>query len=128
VGCGDSLAFSPDGTHIMSRSYDNTIKVCDVVTGKQVGETLKGLENPLCSVAFLLDGTHIVSRSDDMTIKVQNAVTGQQIGEAMRGSVATAQADVFLKNGYTVPNKIAKILRIFERIEELKNRGVTFWN
>ena len=33
------------------------------------------------------------------------------------GSVAMAIADVFSKNGYTVPNEIAKILRIFDGLE-----------
>ena len=36
-------------------------------------------------------------------------------------SVAMAIADVFLKNGYTVSNKIAKILRIFDGLETLKS-------
>ena len=39
-------------------------------------------------------------------------------------SVAMAIADVFSKNGYTVPNKIAKILRIFEGLETLKSQWV----
>jgi hypothetical protein len=32
-----------------------------------------------------------------------------------------AQADVFSKNGYCVPNKIPKILDIFDKIKELKS-------
>ena len=36
-------------------------------------------------------------------------------------SVAMAIADVFSKNGYTVPNKIAKILGIFDGLETLKS-------
>ena len=39
-------------------------------------------------------------------------------------SVAMAIADVFSKNGYAVPNKIAKILRIFEGLETPKSRWV----
>ena len=41
-----------------------------------------------------------------------------------QASVAMAIADVFSKNGYTVPNKIAKILRIFDGLETLKSRWV----
>ena len=41
-----------------------------------------------------------------------------------RGSVAMAIADVFSKNSYTIPNKNAKILKIFERLETLKGRWV----
>ena len=42
----------------------------------------------------------------------------------MSPSVAMAIADVFSKNGYTIPNKNAKILKIFERLETLKSRWI----
>ena len=42
-------------------------------------------------------------------------------------SFAMAIADVFSKNGYTIPNKNAKILKIFERLEMLKGRWVISW-
>ena len=35
-----------------------------------------------------------------------------------------AIADVFSKNSYTVPNKIAKILKIFDGLETLKSQWV----
>ena len=35
-------------------------------------------------------------------------------------------ADVFSKNGYTVLNKIAKILKIFDELEGLKSQGWYF--
>jgi WD40 repeat protein len=31
-----SLAYSPDGKHIVSGSYDSTVKVWNAATGKQV--------------------------------------------------------------------------------------------
>ena len=39
-------------------------------------------------------------------------------------SVAMAIADVFSKNGHTVPNEIAKIFKIFDRLETPKSRWV----
>ena len=48
----------------------------------------------------------------------------QKIGNLHDASVAMAIADVFSKNGYTVPNKIAKILRIFDGLETLKSQWV----
>ena len=36
-----SVAVFPDGRHVVSASYDNTLKVWDVATGKCVA-TLKG--------------------------------------------------------------------------------------
>jgi len=39
-------------------------------------------------------------------------------------SVAMAQANIFSINGYSVPNKIAKILIIFDRIGPSENFGM----
>jgi hypothetical protein len=40
------------------------------------------------------------------------------------GSVAMAIADVFQNNGISVGRNLAKILKIFEKIDEAKSRGV----
>jgi hypothetical protein len=39
-------------------------------------------------------------------------------------SVTTAIADVFRNNGISMGRNLAKILKIFERIDEAKGRGV----
>ena len=38
----------------------------------------------------------------------------------LQSSVARAQAKLISKNGYTVLNKITKILEIFNKLEEFK--------
>ena len=68
-----SVAFSPDGRHIVSGSSDQTIQVWDAWTGGQVGNPLKGHTNWVMSVAFSPDGRHIVSGSTDQTIDVWDA-------------------------------------------------------
>jgi hypothetical protein len=42
----------------------------------------------------------------------------------MNASVATAIADIFRNNGISVGRNLAKILKIFEKINEAKGRGV----
>ena len=42
-------------------------------------------------------------------------------------SVAVAVADVFSKNGHSIPNKFDKILKIFDRLDDVKSRGVMFF-
>ena len=59
-------------------------------------------------------------------MEVQSKNKGAQIMQerfevVFEDSVAMAIADVFSKNRYTVPNKIAKILRIFDGLETLKS-------
>jgi len=61
-----SVAFSPDGTCIVSGSKDNTLQLWDAVSGAHLN-TLKGHSKYVSSVAFSPDGTHIVSGSCDTT-------------------------------------------------------------
>ena len=65
----NSVAYSPDGTKIISGSRDKTIKIWDANTGECL-KTLKGHSDDLESVAYSPDGTKIISGSDDPTIKI----------------------------------------------------------
>ena len=69
-----SVAFSPDGKRIVSGSQDNTLRLWDGVTGKPVGEALKGHSGWVQSVAFSPDGKRIVSGSDDDTLRLWNVL------------------------------------------------------
>ena len=68
-----SVAFSPDGRHIVPGSSDQTIQVWDAQTGGEVGNPLKGHTGAVWSVTFSPDGRHIVSGSFDQTIQVWDA-------------------------------------------------------
>ena len=70
------VAYSPDGTKIISGSGDKTIKIWDANIG-QCLKTLEGHSDHVYSVAFSPDGTKIISGSNDTTIKIWNANTGQ---------------------------------------------------
>ena len=65
-----SVAFSPDGQHIVSGSRDKTVRIWDARTGKQVGEPYRGHTGWVWSVAFLPDGKSVVSGSDDKTVHI----------------------------------------------------------
>jgi hypothetical protein len=59
-----SVAFSPDGKRIVTASADNTARLWDIETGKQISEPLKGHEGGyVTSAAFSPDGTRIVTAS-----------------------------------------------------------------
>jgi len=75
-----SVAFSPDGTRIVSGSYDHTVRVWDANTGDEVLPALRGHEGWVQSVVFSSDGAHIVSY--DGTIRVWDASSGLLISES----------------------------------------------
>jgi WD40 repeat protein len=54
------VAFSPDGTRVVTGSYDKTAKVWDARTGAEV-LTLKGHTEMVVSAAFTPDGARVVT-------------------------------------------------------------------
>ncbi|HEC85433.1 MAG: hypothetical protein DRR08_01695 [Candidatus Parabeggiatoa sp. nov. 2] len=79
----ESVVFSPDGKHILSGSYDNTIKLWNVDTGKVV-HTFQGHSDFVMSVGFSPDGKDVLSGSADNTLKRWNALTGEEIDTFQR--------------------------------------------
>ncbi|KAG2073243.1 WD40 repeat-like protein, partial [Suillus decipiens] len=72
-----SVSFSPDGTRIVTGSYDKTVRLWDAGTGEPVGEPLQGHADSVESVSFSPDGTRIVTGSLDNTVRLWDAVTRQ---------------------------------------------------
>jgi WD40 repeat protein len=76
-----SVAFSLDGAHIVSGSYDDTVRVWDAQSGAEV-RRLEGHTNNVTSVAFSPDGAHIVSGSWDQTVRVWDAQSGAEVHQS----------------------------------------------
>ncbi len=72
-------SFSPDGSRIVTGSYDGTAKVWDAKSGAVV-LTLKGhTPAQVHSASFSPDGSRIVTGSDDNTAKVWDAKSGAEL-------------------------------------------------
>ena len=76
IGEVGSLAFSLNGTFLVSGSYDNTIKLWDIQTGGVV-KTFHGHKDRVYSVSISLDCTTIASGSWDQTTRLWNTGTGE---------------------------------------------------
>lgn len=82
-----SVAFSSDGNSILSVSKDNTLRIWDVVLGRQMGDP--SMRHLNCTdwvgpVAFSSDGKHIVSEMSDGTLRIWDVATGKQIGDSLK--------------------------------------------
>jgi WD40 repeat protein len=88
------IAFSPDGTKIVSGGENNTLQIWDAQTGNPLGLPMCGHEEieiygtmrgHIHCVAFSPDGTKIVSAGEDQVFRLWDVKTGTQVGVPMDG-------------------------------------------
>ena len=96
----NSVALSPDGRTLASGSRDNTIKLWDVQTQREIA-TLTGHSTFLWSVAFSPDGRTIASGSYNKTIKLWDVQTRREIS-TLRGHSASVSSVAFSPYGRTL--------------------------
>ncbi|OUL34278.1 hypothetical protein BV372_14260 [Nostoc sp. T09] len=72
------VSFSPDGKILATASADNTLKLWDTSTGKEI-KTLIGHTNSVNDISFSPNGKMLASASDDNTLKLWDTSTGKEI-------------------------------------------------
>lgn len=78
TGSVTSLAFSRDGSLLLSGSQDATALLWDVAMGQPL-RVFRGHAGPVTAVAFLPGSSHLVTGSEDRTARVWNIETGQTL-------------------------------------------------
>ncbi|ETO15385.1 WD-40 repeat-containing protein [Reticulomyxa filosa] len=96
----DTIKFSPDGTKIISCSYDQTIRIWDTITKKQLN-ILKGHSGFINTIQFSPDGNTILSSSDDKTARIWDILSGKQI-QIFKGHSWNITAAYFSSDGSKV--------------------------
>jgi len=74
----NAVSFSPDGKLLATSSADNTVKLWNPTTGKEI-KTLKGHTNEVWAVSFSPDGKVLATGGRDNTVKLWNPTTGEEI-------------------------------------------------
>ena len=118
-----SVAYPPNGTHIVSGFLDKTIRVWNATTGQCVASPFQGHTSRVTSVAYSPDGTHIVSGSWDKTIRVWNATTGQSVAGPFQGHTHYVTSVAFSPDGtHIVTGSLDHSMKVW-RVQELVSFG-----
>src|SRR4051812_10614669 len=92
-----SVAFSPDGRLAVSGSYDRTLRLWTVATGKEV-RRFEGHTKAITAVAFSPDGRQILSGSADNALRLWDRETGKEVLR-FEGHTGTVTTVAFLADG-----------------------------
>jgi uncharacterized delta-60 repeat protein len=107
----NAVAFSQNGKYIVSGSGDNTVRVWESATGKEIAYMIHG--SWVNSVAFSPDGKYVVSGSADHTLSVWDATTGKGISLMTHDNYVESVA--FSPDGkYVVSGSLDNSLRVWE--------------
>jgi WD40 repeat protein len=96
-GVVTTAPFSPDGTRIVTASLDQTARLWDAATAKEIA-VLRGHDGAVSSAAFSPDGTRIVTASSDWTARMWDAATAKKIA-VLRGHDDEVTSAAFSPDG-----------------------------
>ncbi|WP_418004152.1 TIR domain-containing protein [Mycobacterium sp. PDNC021] len=79
-----TLAFSDDNSRLVSGAVgDDQLRVWDVASGTQLGESMSGHQRDVTAVAFSHDGRFIISGALDGTVRIWDAIHQRPAGQAL---------------------------------------------
>ena len=92
-----SVAFSPDGSYALTGSFDDTAKLWEVSSGREV-RSFKGHSDNVMSVAFSPDGSYALTGSFDGTAKLWEVSSGREV-RSFKGHSGLVMSVAFSPDG-----------------------------
>ena len=112
-GAVSAASFSPDGRYIVTGSYDDTAKVWDAATGREL-RTLEGHGGSVTAASFSADSRSVVTGSADKTARVWDVATGKTT-QTFTGHTGGVTAASFSPDGrYVVTGSLDDTAKVWE--------------
>lgn len=92
-----ALAFSTDGKRLLTGSEDNSARVWDVATGREI-RPLEGHGDEVLAVVFSPDGRRLLTGAADRTVRLWDAASGRQL-RLLEGHTERVAAVAFSPDG-----------------------------
>lgn len=75
---GSSVAFSPDGSRLVTSGSDRTVRIWDAASGEELRE-IQGHGGRFANAVFTPDGKQIISGGGDYTARIWDLVAAQEV-------------------------------------------------
>ncbi|EJC99711.1 WD40 repeat-like protein, partial [Fomitiporia mediterranea MF3/22] len=115
-----SVAFSPDGKHVVSGSDDGTARMWDVESGEMVHVLFEEKRVAVTSVTFSPDGQRIAAGLWDSTVRIWGYESWQAVSEPLEGHTSGVCAVAFSLTGTHIASGSADTT---VRVWDIENRS-----
>jgi hypothetical protein len=112
VSVVSSAASSADGKRVVTASYDETARVWDLESAKQIA-VLRGHTSVVSSAAFSADGERVVTASADQTVRIWDVESGKEI-TVLKGHSYDVVSAAFSADGKRVMSASIETGRIWD--------------
>ncbi|KAF7966724.1 hypothetical protein HWV62_37267 [Athelia sp. TMB] len=110
-----SVSYSPDGRHIVSASWDESMYIWDAETGEIAAGPFTWHSSPITSVSYSPDGRHMASGFSDQTIRISDALTGEVVAGPFRGHTEIIRSVAWSPDGkYVVSGSNDNTCRVWK--------------
>jgi WD40 repeat protein len=116
------VAFSSDGRLAISGSADQTVRLWDAASGKEL-RCFRGHSDEVLAVAFSTDGKRVVSAGRDRSIRVWDVDKGDLFATLRGHTEAVLSVTLSARGRYVVSGGADGTVRLWDACEEIEERS-----
>ena len=109
----EALAFAPDNRLVLSGHNDNSVRLWDIATGRELRQFV-GHTAPVHAVAFFPDSKRIVTGGYDKTLRLWETATGKLLVVKTNHTKEISSVGVFLEGQRIVTSAYDNTTRVWE--------------